>query len=152
MKTRLDCLSAYRTLLYILAFSFVWWGIFTFSRHYLDGADMVENYAWGMEWQWGTNKHPPLFGWITAAWFRMFAVSDGAYYLLNQVNLAVALGLLALAMKRIHHWDKVLAAVVLTALGTHYRIRWRHIPPALRHELLLVRSSTWPVWLRFRRA
>lgn len=120
MKTRLDCLSAYRTLLYILAFSLVWWGIFSFSRHYLDGADMVENYAWGMEWQWGTNKHPPLFGWITAAWFQLLPVSDGAYYLLNQVNLAVALGLLALAMKRILSWEKVLAAVVLTTLGTHF--------------------------------
>lgn len=120
MKTRLDCPSAHRTLLYILLFSFVWWGIFTFSRHYLDGADMVENYAWGMEWQWGNNKHPPLFGWITAAWFQLFPVSDGAYYLLNQINLAIALGLLALAMKRIHAWDKVLAAVVLTALGTHF--------------------------------
>ena len=81
---------------------------------------MAENYAWGMEWQWGTNKHPPLFGWITAAWFRVFPIGDGAYYLLNQVNLATALGLLALAMKRILTWDKVLAAMVLTTLGTHF--------------------------------
>ena len=112
--------SARRTLLYILAYCIVWWGIFATTRHYLDGADMVENYAWGMEWQWGTNKHPPLFGWTTAAWFRLFPVSDGAYYLLNQVNLALALGLLALAMKRILTWDKVLLAVVLTTLGTHF--------------------------------
>ena len=112
--------SARRTLLYILAYCIVWWGIFATTRHYLDGADMVENYAWGMEWQWGTNKHPPLFGWTTAAWFRLFPVSDGAYYLLNQVNLAIALGLLALAMKRILTWDKVLLAVVLTTLGTHF--------------------------------
>ena len=118
MHSRHD--SARRTLLYILAYCIVWWGIFATTRHYLDGADMVENYAWGMEWQWGTNKHPPLFGWITAAWFRLFPVSDGAYYLLNQVNLALALGLLALAMKRILTWDKVLLAVVLTTLGTHF--------------------------------
>jgi len=120
LNTRSDNISARHTLLYILAFCLVWWGIFTFSRHYLDGADMVENYAWGMEWQWGTNKHPPLFGWITAAWFQLFPVGDGAYYLLNQVNLAIALGLLALAMKRILSWEKVLAAVVLTTLGTHF--------------------------------
>jgi 4-amino-4-deoxy-L-arabinose transferase-like glycosyltransferase len=108
------------TLLYILAYCLVWWGIFTFSRHYLDGADMVENYAWGMEWQWGTNKHPPLFGWITAAWFRLFPVSDGAYYLLNQVNLAVALGLMALAMKRLLSREKILVAIVLTTLASHF--------------------------------
>jgi len=120
LNARPDSPSARRTLLYILAFCLVWWGIFAATRHYLDGADMVENYAWGMEWQWGTNKHPPLFGWITAAWFRLFPIGDNAYYLLNQVNLAIALGLLALAMKRLLSWDAVLVAVVLTTLGTHF--------------------------------
>lgn len=120
LNARPDYPSARHTLLYILAFCLVWWGIFAATRHYLDGADMVENYAWGMEWQWGTNKHPPLFGWITAAWFRLFPVGDNAYYLLNQANLAIALGLLALAMKRLLSWDAVLVAVVLTTLGTHF--------------------------------
>lgn len=117
---RSDYASPRPTLLYILIFCLVWWGIFAAARHYLDGADMVENYAWGMEWQWGTNKHPPLFGWITAAWFKLFPAGDDAYYLLNEVNLAVALGLLALAMKRVFTWDKVLIAVVLTTLVTHF--------------------------------
>lgn len=108
------------TLLYILAFCLIWWGIFTFTRHYLDGADMVENFAWGQEWQWGTNKHPPLFGWITAAWFRVFPISDDAYYLLNEINLGVALVLLAFAMRQLLTWEKVLIAIVLTSLGTHF--------------------------------
>lgn len=120
VKSRPDYFSPRPTLLYILAFCLVWLGIFAVTRHYLDGADMVENYAWGMEWQWGTNKHPPLFGWITAAWFRLFPASDDAYYLLNQVNLAIALGLLALAMKRVLGWEKVLIAIVLTTLCTHF--------------------------------
>jgi len=120
LKARSDYATARRTWLYILIFCLVWLGIFATTRHYLDGADMVENYAWGMEWQWGTNKHPPLFGWITAAWFKLFPVGDDAYYLLNQVNLAIALGLLALAMKRVLTWEKVLVAVVLTTLGTHF--------------------------------
>ena len=120
VKSRPASPLPHATLLYILVYCLVWWGIFTFSRHYLDGADMVENYAWGMEWQWGTNKHPPLFGWITAAWFRLFPVSDGAYYLLNQVNLAIALGLLTLAMRRFLTWDKVLTAIVLTTLASHF--------------------------------
>ena len=81
---------------------------------------MVENFAWGMEWQWGNDKHPPLFGWITAAWFKLFPFSDAAYYLLNQLNLGIALWLLALAMRRFMRWDKVLLALVLTTLGTHF--------------------------------
>ena len=108
------------TILYILAFSLVWWAVFCISRHHLDGADMVENYAWGQEWQWGNNKHPPLFGWIVATWFRVFPRTDWAYYLLNEVNLGIALMLLALAMHRVLSPEKVLAAVILTLLGAHF--------------------------------
>lgn len=108
------------TLAYIGAFCILWWGIYTWGRTHLDGRDMVENFAWGMQWQWGNDKHPPLFGWITAAWFTVFPFSDGSYYLLNQVNLAIALCLLALAMRRLMGWDRVLIAIVLTSLGTRF--------------------------------
>lgn len=108
------------TVLYIFCFCVVWWAVFTVSRHYLDSADMVENYAWGREWQWGTNKHPPLFGWITAAWFRLFPTTDSAYYLLNELNLGAALWLMALAMGRMMSADKVLAAIILTSLCSHF--------------------------------
>ena len=108
------------TLVYIAVFCLVWWGIYTFGRDYLDGRDMVENFGWGMEWQWGYDKHPPLFSWITAGWFKLFPFSDGSYYLLNQLNLAIALWLLALAMRRFMDWDRVLVAIMLTSLGTHF--------------------------------
>ena len=108
------------TLVYVVVYCLVWWGIFAFGREHLDGRDMVENFAWGQEWQWGNDKHPPLFGWITAAWFHLFPFRDGSYYLLNQVNLGLAFWLLALAMRRFMHWDKVLVAIILTSLGTHF--------------------------------
>jgi 4-amino-4-deoxy-L-arabinose transferase-like glycosyltransferase len=120
MKTHADSQYQRRTALYVLAFCLSWWSIFAFTRHYLDGADMVENYAWGMEWQWGTNKHPPLFGWITALWFTLLPTSDVAYYLLAEINLAVALGLLALAMRRFFTPEKILTAIVLTSLVSHF--------------------------------
>jgi 4-amino-4-deoxy-L-arabinose transferase-like glycosyltransferase len=104
----------------ITIFCLVWWAVFSLTRHYLDSADMVENFAWGMEWQWGTNKHPPLFGWITAAWFHFFPVGDSAYYLLNEINLALAMFLMALAMRRVMTADKVLSAVVLTLLCSKF--------------------------------
>jgi 4-amino-4-deoxy-L-arabinose transferase-like glycosyltransferase len=120
LNLQLDKYYQRNTWLYILAFCLVWWTVFSFSRHYLDGADMVENYAWGMEWQWGNNKHPPLFGWIVAVWFLLFPTTDWAYYLLNELNLGVALALLALAMKRVLPAEKVLAAIILTLLGSHF--------------------------------
>lgn len=108
------------TLLYILVFCLAWWGIYLLGRHGLDGRDMVEAYAWGQEWQWGTNKHPPMSGWIVAAWFTLMPTTEAMFYLLNQVNLALALGLLALAMRSFLRWDQILLAIVLTSLGTHF--------------------------------
>lgn len=59
----------------------------TFSKFNLDQyGDMVENYAWGALWQWGTYKHPPFFGWATAAWFEVFPHENWAYFLFSAVN------------------------------------------------------------------
>lgn len=62
------------------------------SRFNLDEyGDMTENYAWGMLWQWGYFKHPPLFGWLAAAWFLIFPHQDIYYYAFSALNAAVAL-------------------------------------------------------------
>ncbi|KAG0167834.1 hypothetical protein DFQ30_005588 [Apophysomyces sp. BC1015] len=62
--------------------------------------DMVENYAWGIEWQAGYSKHPPLFAWITAAWFRIFPHVDIVYFSLSAFNAMVGLfGIVALAAR-----------------------------------------------------
>ncbi|TCL73540.1 glycosyltransferase family 39 protein [Rhizobium sp. BK251] len=62
------------------------------SRNNLDRyGDMVENYAWGVLWQWGYYKHPPFFGWLTAAWFEIFPRRDWAYFLFSSLNAGLAL-------------------------------------------------------------
>lgn len=118
MQTTSDLRYKRWTLSYLLLFGLTWWAIFAFTRHAIDHADMVENYVWGVEWQWGNNKHPPLFGWITAAWFALLPTRDWAYYLLEEANLVLALWWLALAMRRCMPWDRVLVGVVLTSLVT----------------------------------
>lgn len=76
--------------------------------------NMVENYAWGISWTLGNNKHPPLFSWITASWFKVFPTSDWAYYLLNEVSLLIALVFLMLSMRKILSESKVYIALALT--------------------------------------
>jgi len=56
-----------------------------------DSVDMVENWNWGKEWQWGYYKHPPFFAWVTGVWFSLFPRADWAYYLLSATNAAVGL-------------------------------------------------------------
>lgn len=90
------------------------WLFFSLSRQGLDTSDMFENYAWGITWTLGNNKHPPLFSWITAFWFQIFPTKDWAYYLLNETNLLIALIFLMLGMRKIFNEDKVFIALGLT--------------------------------------
>ncbi len=53
--------------------------------------DMIENLYWGKEWQLGYDKHPPLFAWISYAFYKIcFSVPESMYFL-TQINLGVGL-------------------------------------------------------------
>ncbi|MBB4954133.1 4-amino-4-deoxy-L-arabinose transferase-like glycosyltransferase [Agrobacterium vitis] len=94
----------------------------TLSRVNLDGyGDMAENYAWGVLWQWGYFKHPPLFGWLVAGWFSLFPKTDFFYYLFAALNAAATLVLIWRIAARYgsknYQLFVVLAAVVVPALS-----------------------------------
>src|SRR5690606_29780055 len=84
--------SLMRVAALLAVFVFVWTIYPTFTRLNLDQyGDMLENYAWGIGWQWGYFKHPPFFAWTTAAWFEIFPNADWAYYLLSALNAGLAI-------------------------------------------------------------
>ena len=58
-----------RWLAYVLGLQVLVWVVaHGISDTNLDGyADMLENFAWGQNWAWGSAKHPPLFAWVTGA-------------------------------------------------------------------------------------
>lgn len=76
----------------LLALFVVIWTVYpSYSRLNLEqDGDMLENYSWGIAWQAGYFKHPPLFAWITASWFTIFPHANWAYYLLSALNAALA--------------------------------------------------------------
>lgn len=76
----------------LLALFVVIWTVYSsYSRLNLDqDSDMLENYSWGIAWQAGYFKHPPLFAWIAAGWFTIFPRADWAYFLLSAFNAALA--------------------------------------------------------------
>ena len=83
----------------IVAVFVLFWTLFaTLSRYNLDiHGDMVENFAWGIAWQLGYYKHPPLYSWISAAWLSVLPRTNFFYHLLSMTSVAVA----ALGMWRI---------------------------------------------------
>jgi 4-amino-4-deoxy-L-arabinose transferase-like glycosyltransferase len=83
--------------------------------------DMLENHAWGIRWQWGNPNHPPLFGWLTAAWFEIFPRTDLSYRLLAALNIGAGLGLMVLIARRFltpsEQAAAVMVALVMPPLG-----------------------------------
>jgi len=53
--------------------------------------DSTEALAWGLTWEWGANKHPPLSGWLAEAGLALLGDPDLAVYLLGQLCVAAAL-------------------------------------------------------------
>ena len=101
-------------------------------------ADMLENYAWGQDWAWGSAKHPPLFAWITGIWFVIFPTTDTAYHLLSYLNVAVGLlGVYRLAQAMDRH-DLALPAVVLLSMAFPYSTL------AVKFNANAILLSLWP--------
>lgn len=105
----------------------------------LDGyADMLENFAWGQTFEWGSAKHPPLFAWVTGAWFTVFPNVDAAYHLLSYAN--AALGLLGVyrVAQSIGRDDLALPAVLLLCMAFPYSTL------AVKFNANAILLSLWP--------
>lgn len=109
------------------------------SRGNLDTqGDMVENYAWGIEWQAGYMKHPPLFAWITAAWFLVLPHVDIAYFALSALNaMAGLLGIVALAGRFLPRRLAILAGLAMAVSPLYSSL-------AIKFNANAVLLSVWP--------
>lgn len=63
--------------------------------------DMTEAYVWSRALAGGYDKHPPMSGWIVAAWFSVFPATDWAFTLLAVVNIVATL---VIAWKMFARW------------------------------------------------
>lgn len=136
---RLDAVAALN-LPALLAIQAVVWTLAAWvSRGNLDPAgDMVESYVWGIEWQAGYAKHPPLFAWISAAWFSLMPRADWAYFLLSALNAGVGLlGVGALARRFLPADAAAIAALGLAVSPLYTGL-------AIKFNANAVLLSLWP--------
>ena len=105
--------------------------------------DMAENFAWGQEWQLGYYKHPPLFAWITAAWFKVFPNVDWAYFLLSQVNVIIGFAAIWFLAKRFLSERQALMAVILLEMIPFYTFL------SIKFNSHSIMLSTWPLTALF---
>ncbi len=79
----------------LLVYVLTWTLAQSVSSPNLDGyGDMLESFAWGQTFDWGSFKHPPLIGWIAGLWFRVLPPSDPMFFMLSFA--VTALGLLGI--------------------------------------------------------
>ena len=84
--------------------------------------DSVEALVWGMIGEWGTNKHPPLSGWL-ADWAWLFgAKSPYALYILSQVLVCGGLIYIYKLAKYFLSADKALIATVMMEGVAYYNL------------------------------
>ncbi|MFZ2652944.1 MAG: glycosyltransferase family 39 protein [Burkholderiaceae bacterium] len=125
--------------IHALVWTFAAWA----SRANLDLAgDMVESYVWGIEWQAGYVKHPPLFAWIAGAWFSVMPRADWAYSALSASNAALGLlGVAALARRFLPAQPAAIAALTLAVSPLYTTL-------AIKFNANAVLLSFWP-WAAF---
>ena len=69
----------------------VFWVLLPLLSRSVAHYDSTEALAWGLTWEWGANKHPPLSGWLAEACLALLGDPDLAVYLLGQLCVAAAL-------------------------------------------------------------
>jgi 4-amino-4-deoxy-L-arabinose transferase-like glycosyltransferase len=84
-----------------------------------DSAGLV---AWSRELALGYPAHPPLGPWLVRAWFALFPLADGSYYLLAMLCAAVALWAAWMACGGFLNAEKRVAALALLTLVPFYNL------------------------------
>ena len=52
--------------------------------------DTIEALAWGSNFDWGFNKHPPASAFFLEVFYQIFGAQDWAYYLLSQIFVIIS--------------------------------------------------------------
>jgi 4-amino-4-deoxy-L-arabinose transferase-like glycosyltransferase len=78
--------------------------------------DVAEAFAWGQKFLLGYGKHPPLSGWVTGVWFRIFPVTDWATYALAMATIGCSLVICWLIALRVVDGRRAFFVVVMLAL------------------------------------
>ncbi len=81
-------------MLVVVSVHVILWTIIPLLSGYAPALDAIEMHSWGLAWQWGYYKHPPLPAWIVA--FSESLVGKNALALILPSVLSIALCYLAL--------------------------------------------------------
>ncbi len=93
--------------------------------------DLIEALTYGREWQLGYDKLPPLPWWVIEAVYRLGG-ADTAFYLVAQMTVLAAFGLVWVLARRLVGTFGALAAVLIVD-GLHY---FNFTAPKFNHDVI----------------
>ena len=94
--------------------STLFWIVIESCRN-LISRDAIEAVIWGDLLSFGTNKHPPLSGWLASGFYHLFGDHDFGIYLLGQLCIVIGLiYLYKLAKKFLSEEEALCATLVMT--------------------------------------
>ena len=101
--------------------------------------DTLEAWSLGRHFAWGYHKHPPLMGWITAAWTAVFPLSDWSLQLMAMVNAGLALFFVDRVSRQFVTGHKRILVLLLLMLTPAYQFH------AQRFNANAVLLAIWPL-------
>jgi 4-amino-4-deoxy-L-arabinose transferase-like glycosyltransferase len=126
--------------LLIVGFAAVWTLFLVIA--YLSGdlhQDALETWSVGRSFAWGSDKHPPLMGWVAHLWTQFFPLTGWSFQLLAMTNAALALWSVDLIARRFVRGDKRAIVVLLLMLLPAYQFH------AQRFNANTVLLAVWPL-------
>ena len=91
--------------------------------------DTLEGISWGMQWQWGYNKHPFLAAWLCAGVIKLFNAVEWPVYLLAQLAALITfVATLQLARKVLPPLHAIIAVLALDGV-LYYNINSFNFTP-----------------------
>ncbi|WP_084788624.1 glycosyltransferase family 39 protein [Bradyrhizobium sp. Cp5.3] len=101
--------------------------------------DTLEAWTLGRNFAWGYHKHPPLMGWVAAAWTSVFPPSDWSLQLMAMANAGLALFFVDLVSRQFVTGHKRILVLLLLMLTPAYQFH------AQRFNANSVLLATWPL-------
>lgn len=101
--------------------------------------DTLEAWTLGRHFAWGYPKHPPLMGWVAAAWTSIFPSNDWSLQLMAMANAGLALVFVDLISRQFATGHKRILVLLLLMLTPAYQFH------AQRFNANSVLLATWPL-------
>ena len=128
-----------------LALHLAGWSLVPWLSNHSLHLDTIEALAWGSEWEWGYDKHPPLSAWAAEVFGTGFG--DWGLYFLSQLCVVLAgLGVWMLGTELGVRRPACLLGVILLDAVYYYQ----YATPEFNVNILQIPFWSWGWWAGFR--